>query len=363
MILYNETTKVFIQKVRHLTREIITNEMHLKMDKSRILYERTFYPLNIIVFEDPNRVGYFDSRFFELGISKKLMYLVHDKILKNIIRHELAHFMCYLLNGHTKAHGEEFHAICKMFNWDSEVQRAYINLELENDKIEGDITTQRLLEKLKKLLSLTSSDNPHERELATLKANELLLKHNLDQAINQELSDETIYVKRVLEAKRKETKHIAIYEILKTFYVAPIFNHGKGAFYLEVIGDKTSVELAEYVANFLDLELEKMWKITKKENPHLKNVSAKNSYFRGVSKGYSEKINQQRQTLSNSKDLITLDHNLALKVKKVYARLGHSALTSGLKNENARNLGVESGKNLSIKPGISSSLKKIFLLD
>lgn len=363
MILYSETTKIFIQKVRHLTREIITNEMNLKMDKSRVLYNRFYYPLNIIVFEDPNRLGYFDARFFELGISKKLIYLVHDHVLKNIIRHELAHFMCYLLHGHTKAHGEEFHQVCKMFKWDEEVQRAYINLDFENEKIEGDLKTQRLLEKLKKLLSLTSSDNPHERELATLKANELLLNHNLDLAFNEDKIDDTIYVKRVIEAKRKETKHVAIYEILKTFYVAPIFNHGKGAFYLEVIGDKTSVELAEYVANFLDNELENMWKLTKKNNPHLKNISAKNSYFRGVSRGYCDKIENQKMQMSNSKDLVVLDKNLSLKVKQVYARLGHSSLSSGLKDENARKLGVESGKNLSIKPGISSQIKKIFLLD
>ena len=58
--------------------------------------------------------------------------------------------------------------------------------------------------------------------------------------------DETVYVKRAIESTRKQTKHVVIYEILKTFYVYPVFNHGRGVFYLEVIGDKTSVELLTY---------------------------------------------------------------------------------------------------------------------
>ena len=362
MFLHSNTIKAFIARVREDVREIINLEMHLKMERSRVLYNGIFYPLNIVVFEDNSRLGYFDSRTFELGLSKKLMYQAHDKVLLNVIRHELAHFVAFIIHGPRVMHGEEFKAICRSYGWDDEVERAYGNVVLENEKIEGDLHTQKLLERLKKLLALTSSDNPHERELATLKANQLLLDHNLDLTRHERLDDETIYVARVLEASRKQTKHVVIYEILKTFFVSPVFNHGTGIFYLEVIGDRTSVELAEYVAKFLDHELEVMWIETKKKNPDFKNIAAKNSFLRGVSKGYVEKIESQKKKSAQSFELALIEKNLQKQLKTVYSRIGHSSMSSGSHHSGANAAGVESGRNLSIKPGISHKSGKTLLL-
>ena len=331
------------------------------MEKSRVLYNRYYYPLNIVVFEDNSRLGYFDGRTYELGLSKKLMYLAKDHVLKNVIRHELAHFIAHIMFGGKVMHGLEFKEICRQYKWDDEVELAYANIVLENDAIEGDLKTEKLLVRLKKLLALSSSDNIHEAEAATLKANQLLLEHNLDLTKNISTEEETVYVKRVIESTRKQTKHVAIYEILRTFYVSPVFNHGKGIFYLEVIGDKTSVELAEYVANFLDRELDSLWMAAKKNNPEFKSVAAKNSFFRGVARGYVEKIEAQKRTSANSTDLVLIEKNLSRKLSIVYSRIGHSSLSGGLNHSSANAAGVESGRNLSIRPGLKNS-KGSFLL-
>ncbi|MBC7428383.1 MAG: DUF2786 domain-containing protein [Bacteriovorax sp.] len=360
--MYSNTIKAFIARVREDVREIVNHEMKMKMERSRVLYGGIFYPLNIVVFEDNSRLGYFDSRTYELGLSKKLMYQAHDKVLKNVIRHELAHFIAFIQHGPRVVHGEEFKEICRSYGWDLDVEKAYGNVSLENEKIEGDLHTQKLLERLKKLLALTSSDNPHERELATLKANQLLLEHNLDMTRQLHTEDETIYVSRVLEASRKQTKHVVIYEILKTFFVSPVFNHGTGIFYLEVIGDRTSVELAEYIAHFLDHELEVMWKEVKKKNPEFKNITAKNSFLRGVSKGYIEKIESQKKKSAQSFELVLIEKNLQKQLKTVYSRIGHSSMSAGSHHSGANAAGVESGKNLSIRPGISNKNVKTLLL-
>jgi len=176
------------------------------------------------------------------------------------------------------------------------------------------------------------------------------------------VEDETIYVQRVLEASRKQTKHVVIYEILKTFFVSPVFNHGKGVFYLEVIGDRTSVELAEYVAHFLDHELEVMWKEAKKKNPDFKNIAAKNSFLRGVSKGYIEKIESQKKKSAQSFELALIEKNLQKQLKTVYSRIGHSSMSAGSHHHGANAAGVESGRNLSIKPGINNKSGKTLLL-
>ncbi|MBC7540427.1 MAG: DUF2786 domain-containing protein [Bacteriovorax sp.] len=365
MFLHSKTISAFISRVRNDVREIVNNEMKLKMERSRILYKGILYPLNIVVFEDNTRLGYFDSRSYELGLSKKLMYQAKDEVLKNIIRHELAHFMCYLLLGPQILHGEEFHTACKSFGWGPEVYCAYANIDLENEKVsQSDEKTEKILARLKKLLALASSDNIHERELATLKANQLLLEHNLDLSkTRHDSDDEIVYVKRVLEATRKSAKHVAIYEILKTFFVSPVFNHGRGIFYLEVIGDITSVELADYVAHFLDTELSVLWKQTQKENPRLKGKSSKNSFFNGIAIGYIEKIEKQKSTLATGGDLVAIEKNIQKNLRIVYPRIGHSSLSGGQHNAEAHNAGKTKGANLSIKPALNSgSSSKQFLL-
>jgi hypothetical protein len=372
MFLHSKTISAFIARVRLDVREIVNNEMKLQMDRSRIFYKGIFYPLNIVVFEDNSRLGYFDSRSYELGISKNLMMNAKDQVLKNIIRHELAHFMCYLLMGPRVVHGEEFHTVCRSFGWGPEIYGAYANLEIENNKFNEvsleNLKSQKLLSKMKKLLALASSDNIHEKELATLKANQLLLEHNLDlsrenSSGNDENNDETICVIRVLSATRKSAKHVAIYEILKTFFVSPVFNHGRGIFYLEVIGDQTSVELADYVAHFLDHELDVIWKETQKEHPELKGKSSKNSFFNGVAKGYVEKIEKQKSTQVAGLELVLVEKNIQRHLNIVYPRIGHASLTGGIHHSEAHNAGKIKGGNLSIKPALNSgsTSKKLFL--
>ncbi len=362
MIIHSDTTKSFILKVKKIVKHIVAMEMNLKMDSSRILYQRTFYPLNIVVFEDQTRLGYFDSRFYELGISKKLMLYAKEEVLFSIVRHELAHFFCFIKYGHTQSHGEEFKTICREFHWGSDVSNAYMNIDLANEEVNSSLANEKLLEKIKKLLKLASSTNPHESELATIKANALLLEHNLSTLDLNERQEE-VYVERVLEGSRKNSKHLCIYEILKTFFVSPVFNHGKGYFYLEVIGDKTNTELAQYVANFLDHHLDVLWQETKKQNTHFKSVADKNAFFNGVARGYVEKIKAQNLNMAESKDLIVLENKLQTQLKQVYSRLGKSMSRAGFNNEAAQNLGVEKGKKLSINPGVGTTLKKIFLLN
>jgi hypothetical protein len=211
-------------------------------------------------------------------------------------------------------------------------------------------------------MALASSDNAFEAELATIKANQLLLEHNLSYIHNTGPDEEAFVVKRVLESARKNTKHDAIYIILQTFCVSPVLNYGDGFFYLEVTGDETSVLLADYVANFLDSELDLLWKSAQKENPKLKGLAAKNSFYRGVASGYVLKINLEKSKTANGLDLVLIEENLQKQKNIAYPRLNTSSTPAPKNDSNARALGLQKGKNLSIKPGLTSSVKQIFLL-
>jgi hypothetical protein len=294
------------------------------------------------------------------------MYQAFDGVLRNIIRHELAHYIAYLLFGADLGHGEKFNELCRNLNWGKDVSSAYSNLEIENQlEISKSKSNLDLMNKIKKLLALSSSDNIHESEMATMKANKLIMEYNLN-LINQNTFDEReVFVERLFESPKKNAKHMAIYEIIKTFYVSPVFNHGKKVFYLEIVGTFENVEIATYVAHFLDGELDRLWLQTQKENPNLKGIVAKNSFFRGLAKGYIEKIESTNNLQSSevSKAMIKVKENLNENLKIVYSRLGSSSSKDLKNNSDASKLGHSMGKNLTIKPGLKGSpLSKILLL-
>jgi hypothetical protein len=369
MYLYSETSKVFIERVREEIRSLFFLEIEpilpLKFNRSRILYKNFQFPLSIVVFEDQTRLGYFDYRYYEIGISKKLMFLAFDEVLRNVIRHELAHYLAYLLYGADLGHGEKFNQLCRDLNWNDNVSKAYSNLEIENEKVTHvSHKNTDLMIKIKKLLALSSSDNIHESEMATTKANQLLLEYNLSLINLNNYEENEVFVARVLESSKKTSKHMAIYEILKTFYVSPVFNHGKKSVYLEIVGSFSNVEIAQYVAIFLDSELDRLWKKTQIDNPHLKGIVAKNSFFRGVARGYVEKINSINHALQteNKQSLMIIKNSLAQNLQTVYKRLGSSYSKDLKEHSEASHKGQSAGKNLSIKPGLKNNQKTTFLL-
>lgn len=218
---------------------------------------------------------------------------------------------------------------------------------------------EKLIERVKKLLALASSSNSHESALATAKANEILLKYNLQTLNERHDDDEEICVKKTVSAKKRNGKLEAIYEILTSFFVCPVFNRGRGQCYLEIVGSRTNVELADYVAGFLDHELERLWKLAQKENPSLKGMAKKNSFMRALGKSYGEKTKDVQK--GSGKDLIPLQKNLARQVELVFPRLG-GVSSQGQFHADSAAAGAKHGKSLSINPGLKNSQGKRLLL-
>jgi hypothetical protein len=225
-------------------------------------------------------------------------------------------------------------------------------LNLENLK-KAAFHSEKVLNKVKNLLKLAESSNPHESELATIKANQLLIKHNLEVAnINTE---NEYYVHRLLTRKRKDAKISTIYDILKHFMVRPILSYGKNEVCIEVTGKRMNIELAEYISEFLDRELDRLWKQHKEEHK-LSGLKAKNSFFYGLAKGYNEKMNKLDYSQAEKNALIVLNQKLDETVQKIYRRLG-SSYSQGSRDNNSYQLGQNAGKNLNINKGLKNKGK------
>lgn len=356
MKIYTETTISFSKKCELFLKEIIESETELKLRKSRFEYNRYSYPIHIVIFTNSRNLGYFDPSTFQIGLHINLMYQVKDHVLKNILRHELAHYLCFIQTQDIDApHGEAFKKVCLTHGWNESVSKASMHIQTANDFV-GNLESERIIKKIKALLSLAQSDNKHEAELATLKANQLLLKYNL-KSLSGEQSFE-LFVDTVYTAKRRNAKMSTIYEILKHFLVKPVFIHGHKQTSLEVSGSRENIELAQYITNFLDRELEILWK----EATHLKGQRAKNSFFAGIAKGYDEKYVQltTKFCAKEQKSLISLNQNLEHNVARVYKRLSSTSSTANT-DRNAFSNGKEKGKNLTINTAIKNKAKTFLL--
>lgn len=334
-ILYSDAIFAFLKKNQQLAKQILLEEMKIQVGRTRFFIKNTSYPLHFVTFEHPSKLGYFQADLYEIGVNKSFLFENEEK-LKNLLRHELAHYITFIEYGpHVPHHGKEFQKICKRYGWDTQISRAVI-------KVEAHAQTERILEKVHKLFSLANSPHPEEAQAATLKAKELLLKYNLK--IDPK-SDEMRLV-RILPSKRNSSKIQAIASILRTFFVYPVFNRGKGRVYLEIVGSKVNVEVAEYIAYFLEKKFDDIWKEAKKLNPVLRGTASKNTFFRGLAEGYLQKSSPSSQAL------IRIENQLIQSAQKIYPHLVHSK-RSLQHHEIAAKIGREKGKNLIIQHGIN----------
>ncbi len=356
MLIYDKTTLAFTLKTEKMLREIL-GEIEIKVQRRRFTWKNYLYPLQVVVFEG-TEWGHFNAPYYQIGLNKKLIYLAKDSVVRDILRHEFAHYLTYLEFGAVDAHGKEFKSICERFGFPEEVALARMDLSESNLKKEGDLSSERILEKVKKLLQLAQSSNTHEAELATVKANQLLLRHNLENLGDEE---ESLYMDRILQQSRKDSKMVAIYEIIRHFIVRPVFSFGKNSCSLEVSGSLTNVKLARYVGEFLSHELDFLWECTKKDH-ELRGLRAKNSFFLGIARGFEEKMQGAKAEFSSAdqKSLIVVEKKLTLATDMIYRRLSHSRSDHHL-DPRANLLGVEKGKSLTIRQGLEGRGKNLYL--
>ncbi len=359
MLLYSKKIIKFLNEIKDIIKDVLSNEVGLKVFRERFYDKRQeySYPIKAVIFNNKKMLGYFDPHFYEIGLHECLMQ-ANRELLHAIIRHELAHYITFINFGDTvESHGDEFHAFCLRMGWGEGVSKASMCLDESVSLFHEE--ENNVLRKVQKLLALTTSRNKHEAEQAMIKSQQLLLKHNIDVRNIEDADDEKIFLKRIMKQKKENAKMRSIAHILETFFVNTVYNRKEGCVYLEVIGSATNVEIAEYVANILQNQLDILWKQTQKQQINLKGAVAKNSFFLGVARGYCDKINfLKKQYDSNTFNaLILIEKKLQNAQAMVYERLNKSK-SNGRYCSQSSLLGEQAGKELRINPAVSSSGNK-----
>lgn len=341
MIIYSEKIITFATEIKNIVKNILSKEARLKVAGNRFYNKRQnlSYPIHIAIYQSKSVLGYFDPSFYELGFNVCLM---HSQKLENVIRHELAHYLTFIEWGNVASHGPEFKACCAKLNWGEEISKASICLEKREEAIEE----SGIFRKVKKLMALGASSNKNEAEQAIIKSQQLLLKHNIEYV---ETSDEKYFLKRIMKQGKKTAKMCAIGRILETFFVSIVYNRAADGTCLEILGEKANVEIAEYVAGVLDLELENLWSQVPKP-------AHKNSFLFGIAKGYCQKIeslkNEYSKDVTNA--LISLENKLTVAKGMAYRNLSYTK-SSGKYCGKSSAIGEKMGKLLNINPALSKS--------
>lgn len=358
MLVYSKKIIRFIDEIKDAIANILSKEVRLKVYKNRFYdkLENYSYPIKVVIYNNKKMLGYFEQSFFELGFNELLMHASKEQ-LHHIIRHELAHYITFINFGNTVLpHGFEFKALCQRLGWNEEVSKATICLDEGLIAPEESIVLESsVLRKVQKLLALASSSNANESEQAMIKSQQLLLKHHIDSKYVDQDDDEKVFLKRILKQKKENAKMRAIAKILETFFVTTVYIRSDGYIHLEIVGSAINVEIAEYVANFLQLELDKQFELAKKMCG-IKGMVAKNSFFLGIAKGYCNKVSalQREYNKEVSQALMIIEKKLIDAKTMVYRRLT-SSKSYGSHCANSSALGEQVGRKLTINPGLSAS--------
>ncbi len=243
--------------------------------------------------------GVWDANFRTLKISSHLIREHSWDIVLQVLKHEMAHQMVTDIYRVNDGHGEYFRAACERLGVSHEFRGAKGNLRrplADFRKQEPASEGSRMLEKVRKLLSLAQSQNENEAFLAMRKANELIEKYNIDRMEQNRASG---YVYAVIHHKKKRIENYQrrICDILRDhFFVhvvySRLFDAADCQSYktIELLGTSENVVIAEYVYYFLMNQMEMLWKIHSRTNGRSRN---KRSYRLGLLRGLHDKLDAE----------------------------------------------------------------------
>ena len=386
-------------------RLLIQIEAAWKTQNYQIFKNRLKIP-QFAIDQHPQRYGSWDGNRRILTLSE--IIFTHHSWLEaiEVLRHEMAHqYVDEVLQiRHEPPHGPTFRKVC--------LDRGIDSRGIGTPQISEQ--SQKVLNRINKLLALAQSENPHEAETAANQAHALLVKHHLTLYQETEHPDlksilrfdsslcvadllsnqETLNASWVQEQHRdrsfrqlgspKKRHYEYEYRIIQIlndfFFVSAIWLSGydplrqKDGKVVEICGRYEDLDVAEYVYHFLYNHLDLMWK-RYQQKFKVKGLKERLSYMLGVVQGFYTRLSeQQKKTQSSpyktknhqSKEerlsiqtqhhaLMSLDRALSDSFLAQRHPRQHNRSFGGWSPTSTFYSGVQEGKHLHLHKGVSHS--------
>ncbi|MCB9092060.1 MAG: DUF2786 domain-containing protein [Halobacteriovoraceae bacterium] len=349
MQIYSNSIVQFNLNCEEVIKKLLTDEVGLRVRRTRFEYAGYFYPIKIRSYRDDRELlemtlGRFCSKAYTIYLNYDFCHLMSSESLKNLLRHELAHYLIYLRYGsQIQPHGSEYREFCRQQGWGEDIYLAH-------SKQGVDIQTRlRKKEKIQKLFNLSQSSNPHEAQSALLKAHQLSIQYDLKLYENNNEASVEYFVKTLNEFKRKTALQTALYEILTQMDYALLFHYLNGGIHLECYGPLDLVNQCQTLYTYLYHCLEDSWKIEKKQGT-LSGLKAKNSYFQGVASGIITQLKGQKKNYSQDQEKALVRRKKELqKAKALIYSTTSQGYSSGSTDLNAKNIGFKNGQKFNLQ--------------
>lgn len=345
----------------------------------------TLRPVAIQLFDSNSHWGNWDPLTRTISIAKKLILNHSWFYVQAILRHEMAHQLVDEMYGLSadKPHGAHFHWACERLGVPEEFKKASVQFQetpLDWRTEKCDEGTEKLLDKVQKLLALATSSNEHEALLAMNKVRELYAKHNLEQAAEAKKTQFAHIVichrKKRIEPHQSRIVSILVGHFFVRVLTCNLFEAKSGEDHraIEIIGTRENAVMAEYVYHFL-LQQSDFWvrEAVKTSKRKLSPVERK-SFRLGILAGFSEKLAQSERaktsesaeptSTSRTGTELTLIGKAVQKFKKdprldsymgkVYPRITRSAASYQNVDDDAYGAGKIVGKSITLNKAVTT---------
>jgi hypothetical protein len=219
----------------------------------------------------------------------------------SVLQHEMAHqFVTEVLGAHGEtAHGDSFRRVCEALGIDGAAAG------LPAPPAGPSPASDRVLDRVRKLLALAGSPNLHEAEAAMQRAHELMLRHNVEAAAAAAARDFEV---RHLGDPRRRTSPVesAILVLLtECFFVRviriPVYlaRDGKRGAVHELSGTAANLDLAVHVHAFLLATAERLW-TANRTDARIRSGRDRLAYQTGVIRGFHDKLRGERAVLAGT---------------------------------------------------------------
>jgi hypothetical protein len=198
---------------------------------------------------------------------------VHETVL-----HEVAHQVVDEIHGGTdRPHGPLFQSVLRELG-------ALPGAPAEAPAVVG---------RVRKLLALAGSANRHEAELAMVKAQQLMIRHRLDQV---GLDGERGYVRRQLGTpalRQPRWRSVLAASVARHFFTEVIRTQvylreqDRWGTVWEIVGRPEDVDMAQYAFTFVERTAEGLWQAHRAANPASR---ARARFLLGVVMGFDERL-------------------------------------------------------------------------
>ncbi len=354
-------------------KKLWTQQLYKEFDNICYRYRVGIRPPLIRIMDFSSRWGHWDAETRTLALATRLIAENSWDAVIEILKHEMAHQIVSELWGKDDQHGADFKKACNCLGVEAWAQKAEVHTIpslslLKNRKISEE--EEALMRRVNRLLALTRSSNEHEAIAAMNKVTELYEKYNVSK-IQEEHTEELTTLIIDHKLKRLASYHAHLASILSGYFpVCVIFSslYDKQKLcefkVIEILGKPEHVQIAEYVYWYLLNNLKALWS-NYQELTNTKGLTAKNSYYLGVLKGFEEKLRKSQDTNTQQTPPI-LDKSLIVKESerrlKEYVKHKHPSLhTTSLYRRNRHSGiyadGLTKGKQINIHEGLKHKPK------